>query len=491
MKGCKNMKKIENVKFDRIFYHFEQISKIPRGSGNEKAISDYLLDFGKSLGLECIQDAALNIIIKKPASIGYENAPAVIIQGHMDMVCEKNSDKEHDFEKDPINLVVKGDYIYADRTTLGADDGIAVAYAMTLLEDNTIEHPAIEVLLTTDEEAGMSGAMALQPHYINGKIVLNLDSEEEGKLLVSCAGGIRTKSILPIEWIDKKNDTIAYNLVIRGLKGGHSGMEIHLGRGNSNKLMGRLLKNIDKELDFNLVSLNGGSKNNAIPRESSSIITISQKDERKLLDIKRRVCEELKNEFSKKDPNLRVHLLEVEESVDRVFSDDSTKKAVNLLYMYPNGVNTVSSDIQGLTESSTNLGVVTTLENSIEYDSTARSSVSSLKDEIVTRSKCITEILGGKLVTESSYPEWPYKTDSKIREVCKDVYERMYEKTPEIVAIHAGVECGLFKEKLGNDVDMISFGPDIIDIHTPNEHISISSVERCYEYLLEVLKEIK
>lgn len=485
------MKKIENVKFDRIFYHFEQISKIPRGSGNEKAISDYLLDFGKSLGLECIQDAALNIIIKKPASIGYENAPAVIIQGHMDMVCEKNSDKEHDFEKDPINLVVKGDYIYADRTTLGADDGIAVAYAMTLLEDNTIEHPAIEVLLTTDEEAGMSGAMALQPHYINGKIVLNLDSEEEGKLLVSCAGGIRTKSILPIEWIDKKNDTIAYNLVIRGLKGGHSGMEIHLGRGNSNKLMGRLLKNIDKELDFNLVSLNGGSKNNAIPRESSSIITISQKDERKLLDIKRRVCEELKNEFSKKDPNLRVHLLEVEESVDRVFSDDSTKKAVDLLYMYPNGVNTVSSDIQGLTESSTNLGVVTTLENSIEYDSTARSSVSSLKDEIVTRSKCITEILGGKLVTESSYPEWPYKTDSKIREVCKDVYERMYEKTPEIVAIHAGVECGLFKEKLGNDVDMISFGPDIIDIHTPNEHISISSVERCYEYLLEVLKEIK
>lgn len=485
------MKKIENVKFDRIFYHFEQISKIPRGSGNEKAISDYLLDFGKSLGLECIQDAALNIIIKKPASIGYENAPAVIIQGHMDMVCEKNSDKEHDFEKDPINLVIKGDYIYADRTTLGADDGIAVAYAMTLLEDNTIEHPAIEVLLTTDEEAGMSGAMALQPHYINGKIVLNLDSEEEGKLLVSCAGGIRTKSILPIEWIDKKNDTIAYNIVIRGLKGGHSGMEIHLGRGNSNKLMGRLLKNIDKELDFNLVSLNGGSKNNAIPRESSSIITISQKDERKLLDIKRRVCEELKNEFSKKDPNLRVHLLEVEESVDKVFSDDSTKKAVDLLYMYPNGVNTVSSDIQGLTESSTNLGVVTTLENSIEYDSTARSSVSSLKDEIVTRSKCITEILGGKLVTESSYPEWPYKTDSKIREVCKDVYERMYEKTPEILAIHAGVECGLFKEKLGNDVDMISFGPDIIDIHTPNEHISISSVERCYEYLLEVLKEIK
>lgn len=485
------MRKNEDIYNNRVFYHFEQISKIPRGSGNEKNISDYLLDFGKKLGLECIQDGALNIIIKKPASKGYENAPTVIIQGHMDMVCEKNSDKEHDFTKDPIELIVKGDYIYADNTTLGADDGIAVAYAMALLEDGTLEHPAIEVLLTTDEEAGMSGAMAVQPQYIDGKIVLNLDSEEEGKLLVSCAGGITTKSIFPIEWISKKDNTVAYNIVVRGLKGGHSGMEIHLERGNSNKLMGRVLKEIENELSFNLVSINGGSKNNAIPRECSSVITIDKDDERKLIEIKTRICNQLKKEFGKKDPNLRVYFLETEEKVEKVFSNKFTKNIVNLLYLYPNGVNTLSAEIKGLTESSTNLGVVTTFENTIECESAVRSSVPSLKNEIVNRSKCITEILGGEFFTESQYPEWPYKTDSKIREICKDVYERMYGEIPEIVAIHAGVECGLFKEILGDDLDMISFGPNIFDVHTPNEHMSISSVERCYKYLLEVLKEIK
>ena len=226
------------------------------------------------------------MIIKKPASKGYEKAPVVIIQGHMDMVCEKNSDKIHDFTKDPIKLIVKGDYIYADKTTLGGDDGIALAYAMAILEDNTIEHPALEVLITSDEEAGMSGAMAIQPHYINGKIVLNIDSEEEGKLLVSCAGGIRTKSTLPIEWIDKKENTKEYTLVIKGLKGGHSGTDINLGRGNSNKLMGRLLKEITNEIKLNLVSLNGGSKNNAIPREATAVVSINSADEKKLIRFK-------------------------------------------------------------------------------------------------------------------------------------------------------------------------------------------------------------
>ena len=483
------MKNLENITEERIFYHFNEISKIPRGSGNEKQISDYLLNFGKDLGLECIQDGSLNVIIKKPASKGYEEAPIVIIQGHMDMVCEKNSEKVHDFTKDPIELIIKGDYIYADKTTLGGDDGIALAYAMAILEDNTIEHPALEVLITSDEEAGMSGAMAVQPHYINGKIVLNIDSEEEGKLLVSCAGGIRTKSTVPIEWIDKKEKTKEYTLVIKGLKGGHSGTDINLGRGNSNKLMGRLLKEISKEIQLNLVSLNGGSKNNAIPREATAVVSIKSKEEKKLLDLKMKVCENLKKEFSKKDHDLRIYLLEYENSIEKVFSDDTTAKAINLLYMYPNGVNTVSSEIEGLTESSTNLGVVITNENDVEYDSSVRSSVFSLREEIVERIRCITEIIGGRFETNAGYPAWPYKTDSKIRELCKEVYSKMYGKEPEIVAIHAGVECGLLKEKLG-DLDMISFGPDIFDIHTPNEHMSISSASRCFEYLLAVLKKI-
>lgn len=484
------MKKIESVKAERVFYHFEEISKIPRGSGNEKEISDYLLEFGKKLGLECIQDGALNIIIKKPASKGYENSPTVIIQGHMDMVCEKNSDKRHDFTKDPIDLVVKGDYIYADRTTLGGDDGIAVAYAMAILEDDNLEHPALEILLTTDEETGMTGAMAVEPKYINGKIVLNLDSEEEGKLLVSCAGGIRTKSKLAIEWTDKKENAKEYEIVISGLKGGHSGAEIHLGRGNSNKLIGRFLQGITKELKFNLVSINGGSKNNAIPRECTAIISINECDQEKLIDINTQICNCFKKEFSQKDQNLKLNLKEYNGKIKKVFSDDTTKNVVNLLYLYPNGVNTISSEIEGLTESSTNLGVVTTNKQDVEYDSLVRSSVFSLREEIVERIKCLTEMVGGEFEISSAYPEWPYKIDSKIREISKDVYLRLFGKEAEIVAIHAGVECGLFKEKLG-DLDMISFGPDIIDIHTPNEHMSISSIERCYEYLLEILKEIK
>ncbi|MCE5222172.1 MAG: aminoacyl-histidine dipeptidase [Clostridium sp.] len=484
------MKNFKNITDERIFYHFKEISKIPRGSGNEKQISDYLLNFGRNLGLDCIQDVALNVIIKKPASKGYEKAPVVIIQGHMDMVCEKNSDKEHDFTKDPIKLIVKGDYIYADKTTLGGDDGIALAYAMAILEDNTIEHPALEVLITTDEEAGMSGALAVQADYINGKIVLNIDSEEEGKLLVSCAGGIRTKSTLPIEWIDKKENTKEYTLIIKGLKGGHSGTDINLGKGNSNKLMGRLLKEITNKIKLNLVSLNGGSKNNAIPREATAVVSINSTDEKNLMDLKTKVCENLKKEFSKKDSNLGIYLLECENSVGKVFSDDTTTKTINLLYMYPNGVNTMSSDIEGLTESSTNLGVVTTNQNEVEYDSAVRSSVFSLREEIVERNKCITEILGGTFTTNAGYPAWSYKTDSKIREICKKVYSKMYGKEADIFAMHAGVECGILREKLG-DLDMISFGPDIIDIHTPVEHMSISSTRRCFKYLLEVLKEIR
>lgn len=484
------MKNLENITSERIFHHFEEINKIPRGSGNEKQISDYLLNFGKKLGLESIQDEALNIIIKKPASKGYENAPAVIIQGHMDMVCEKNNDTVHDFTKDPIKLVIKDDYIYADNTTLGGDDGIAIAYAMAILEDDTIEHPALEVLITTDEETGMTGAMAIKPEHLQGKIVLNLDSEEEGKLWVSCAGGIRTQSKLPINWIGKKENTKEFILEVKGLKGGHSGAEIHLGKGNANKLMGRLLREISKEVEFNLVSLNGGAKDNAIPREATAVISVNKSQEKELQEVKERVYETLKYEFSKKDPEIRIELLESKEKVEKVFSDETTTKVISLSYLYTNGINTMSADIEGLVESSTNLGVVINNENDIEYHSAVRSSVLSLKEEQVERNKCLTEALGGTFTTKAAYPEWPYKQDSKIREVCKEVYSRMYGKEPDVVAIHAGLECGILKEKLG-DLDMISFGPDIIDIHTPNEHLSISSARRCFEYVLEVLKEIR
>ena len=465
------MKILQNLEPESVFEYFEAISNIPRGSGNEKAISDYLLNFGRSLGLETIQDEALNIIIKKPATNGYEKSPTVIIQGHMDMVCEKNNGTKHDFEKDPLKLRVVNDYIYATDTTLGADNGIAVAYAMALLEAKDIPHPALEILLTTDEETGMSGAMAVSDKYIKGKILINLDNEEEGYLLVSCAGGIRTKGKLKIEREPVLEGKIL-TINISGLKGGHSGMDIIKERGNSNKLLGRILKELLSEVDFKLVSIDGGSKNNAIPREAKAVIAINEND----LDDVREVVESqslmLKNELKVQDIGLNIKMDSYDGIVKEVFTKECTEKAVNLLYLYPNGINTRSTEIEGLIESSTNLGVLTTKDEYVEFDSAVRSSVPSLKNEIVLRSKAVVELLGGEFQTKSDYPAWEYNADSKIREICQSVHKEMYGKEAEVVAIHAGVECGLFNEKLGN-LDMISFGPNLYDVHTPEEHMSI------------------
>lgn len=483
------MKILQNLEPKAVFQYFEEISNIPRGSGNEKGISDYLLNFGKELGLESIQDEALNVIIKKPGTPGYENAPTVIIQGHMDMVCEKNNGVEHDFEKDPLKLRIVDDYIYATDTTLGADNGIAVAYAMAILASNDIPHPPIEVLLTTDEETGMSGAMAINKEHIDGKILINLDNEEEGYLLVSCAGGIRSNATIDVNY-QAINDKKLIKINISGLKGGHSGMDIIKERGNSNKILGRILKGLLREVKFNLVSLNGGSKNNAIPREAEAVIAINVNDENIVVDIINNWNTIISNELRAQDPGLKIEASIYSNNEGKEFTDECTSKVVNLLYLYPNGINTKSTEIEGLVESSTNLGVLTTVDNKVIFDSAIRSSVPSLKEEIVLRSKTIVELLGGDFSTTSDYPAWEYNPNSKIREICQNVHKEMYGKEAEIVAIHAGVECGLFNEKLGN-LDMISFGPNLYDVHTPDEHMSISSVRNCYEYLKAILKEIK
>ena len=480
---------LQSLEPKKVFEYFEAISNIPRGSGNEKGISDYLLNFGKSLGLESIQDKALNVIIKKPGTKGYENAPTVIIQGHMDMVCEKNNGVEHDFEKDPLKLRIVDDYIYATDTTLGADNGIAVAYAMAILASNDIPHPPIEVLITTDEETGMSGAMAINKEHIDGKILINLDNEEEGYLLVSCAGGIRSTATLNIEKQDIKDKKLI-KINISGLKGGHSGMDIIKERGNSNKILGRVLKGLSKEVEFNIVKLNGGSKNNAIPREAEAVITINSSDEKTVIDVIRNWNDIIGNELRTQDSGLKIEALSIDDKEEKEFTDESTKKVVDLLYLYPNGINSKSVEIDGLVESSTNLGVLTTSDTAVEFDSAIRSSVPSLKEEIVLRSKTIVELFGGEFTTTADYPGWEYNPDSKIREICQKVHKDLYGNEAKIVAIHAGVECGLFNEKLG-DLDMISFGPNLYDVHTPDEHMSISSVRNCYEYLKAILKEIK
>lgn len=483
------MKILQNLEPKAVFQYFEEISNIPRGSGNEKGISDYLLNFGKELGLESIQDEALNVIIKKPGMPGYENAPTVIIQGHMDMVCEKNNGVEHDFEKDPLKLRIVDDYIYATDTTLGADNGIAVAYAMAILASNDIPHPPIEVLLTTDEETGMSGAMAIKKENLQGKILINLDNEEEGYLLVSCAGGVRSTATLKVDEQEIGSKKLI-KINISGLKGGHSGMDIIKERGNSNKILGRVLKGLLREVKFNLVSLNGGSKNNAIPREAEAIIAVNPNDENTAIEVINNWNNIIENELRAQDPGLKIEASITDIKTCKEFTDESTKKVVDLLYIYPNGINSKSTEIEGLVESSTNLGVLTTKDGVVEFDSAIRSSIPSLKEEIVLRSKTIVELLGGKFETTSDYPGWEYDPNSKVRDICQKVHKDMYGKEAKIVAIHAGVECGLFNEKLGN-LDMISFGPNLYDVHTPDEHMSISSVKNCYEYLLGILKEIR
>lgn len=481
---------LKDLKPTEVFRYFEEITQIPRGSGNEKGISDYLVNFAKEHNLEVIQDEVLNVIIKKPGTEGYENSPIVILQGHMDMVNEKNNDTEHDFEKDPLKLRVEGDMVYATGTTLGADNGIAIAYALALLASTDIPHPPIEVLMTTDEETGMSGAMGLNPEHINGRILVNIDSEEEGKLLVSCAGGIRTNVSLKINWESVKEDAAVVQLKIRGLKGGHSGMEIHKGRGNSNKLMGRVLYDIYNSYKFNLCKLSGGAKNNAIPREADAVLVVSSGDVENIKAKAAEWNETLKNEYKASDAEVNVQFETVSTKVEKAFSADTTEKTIKLLYLIPNGIQTMSMEIEGLVQSSTNLGVVTTDGERVKFDSATRSSVKSLKFDLINQAKIAAEAIGAEFTTESDYPDWQYDANSKARKVFEKVYKDMYGNDPEIVAIHAGVECGLFKEKFG-EIDMISFGPNLYDVHTPDEHLNIPSTERSWNYLCEVLKAMK
>lgn len=484
-------KTLEGLKPYEVLKHFESLSEIPRGSGNEKAVSDFLVNFAKNLGLEVKQDKGLNVIIRKPGTKGYEDSPRVIIQGHMDMVCEKNQGTEHDFTKDPIKLRIDGDYIYATDTTLGADNGIAVAYAMAILECTDLEHPPIEVVITSEEETGMGGVIALDKNDVEGRILINIDSEEEGTLLVSCAGGLRTKVTLPIEWMDAPtSDVIDCNIRVRGLKGGHSGMDINKERGNSNKILGRFLYNIEHNMDLFIVSLTGGAKDNAIPREADAVIKIHESSLELLNERVNAFNEILKNELKASDHGIFIELEVLKDKNSKCMSKLSTEKAIKLLYLMPNGIYTMSMEIKGLVQSSTNLGVINTLDNAIEYHSAVRSSVGSLKKDIAMETKAISELVGAKLEISNEYPEWQYDSESKIRRLFEKVYKRMNGADPKIEALHAGLECGLFKEKFG-EIDMISFGPDLYDVHTPNEHMSISSVERCWEYLKEVLKSIK
>lgn len=484
------MRILEGIKPERVMYYFEEISKIPRCSYDERRISDYLVKIGEDLGLEVIQDEALNVIIKKAAYKGYENSPIVVLQGHMDMVGEKTDSSNHNFLKDPIKLEIEDDYIISRETTLGADNGIAVAMCLALLESKDIPHPKLEILVTSNEESGMSGASALDSSKINGKILINIDSEEEGTILVSCAGGERNIITIPIEWseLTKKNEF--YEIIISGLKGGHSGMEIDKGRGNSNKIMGRVLENLDSQIGIDLSYIEGGSKSNAIPRYAKSMISISNDMVKKTSSTISRIEKELKTELISTDKEIELSFRKSDAIKNKVFSNKTKRNIITSLMLLPNGVQTMSMDIEGLVESSNNVGVVKTMEHEITIESAMRSSVGTLKSYISNQIKILAETIEAKWEISSSYPAWEYSQESYIREIFKNAYKDIYKKEISIAAIHAGLECGLFKEKFV-DMDMVSFGPNIYGVHAPGERLSISSTERTYTLLLKVLENIK
>lgn len=478
------MKVLENLEPKNVMKYFEEISQIPRGSKNEKEISDFLVKFAKDRDLEVIQDNFLNVIIKKPATKGFENVPSIIIQGHMDMVCEKNQGTNHDFLKDSLKLRVEDGWIKATGTTLGADNGIAVAFGLALLDSKDIPHPSLEVLITSDEEMGMSGAQNLDISMLNSKILINIDTEEEGELYVSCAGGARGVFEIPLTRVIKESE--ALHLKVRGLYGGHSGADIHLQRGNANKIIGRVLNALNKELELDLSHLSGGAKDNAIPREADAIFTVNNKE--KALEIIKNCEKTFKNELRVSDKGI---VLEIEDTkVEEVFDKKNTEKIISLLNLHPNGVCAISLDIENLIETSLNLGVISVKDSTIYFHSAIRSSILSKKLELIENLYLLGKTLNITFKDSAHYPAWSYRENSKIREIFINTFESINGKKPEIKAIHAGLECGLFDEKF-EDIDMISFGPDIRNAHTPEEMVNIASVERVWNYFLKAIESMK
>jgi len=481
-------KYLEQIDYKGIFKFFSEISKIPRGSGNEEEISKYLEEFAKARNLEYNRDSANNIIIIKEATPGYEDEPAIMLQGHMDMVCEKKKDSTHDFTKDPIKLLVDGDYLHADGTTLGADNGIAVAYIMALLSDENLKHPRLEAVITTDEEVGMHGAKALDLSNLKAKYMINLDSEEEGYLLVSCAGGLTATCTLPINRIVKKGRKISVN--IGGLKGGHSGIDIVNNRTNANKLLARLLFDLKKKCSYSVLHMEGGYKDNVITREAFAEIVIEPEAVmyRQITNEIDEIMEVYKKELRSSEPDLNFSVKDLGEGEFSVLDSESFEKLLFLLVQIPYGVQVMSSDIEGLVESSLNLGIFRLEDKQAIVCSSVRSSKSSYKKYIRDRLEYLVSFLGGSFEVRSEYPAWEFSKESKLREHLQKHYKQMYGKEMKVEAIHAGLECGLIAEKMPG-LDIVSIGPDMERVHTIEERLSISSAIRVYQFLERVIED--
>lgn len=479
---------LSSLKPERVFYYFEEIAAIPHGSGNTAAISRYAMDFAKEHGLSGRQDEAGNVLIVKPAAKGYEAAETVMLQGHLDMVCEKNFDTVHDFEKDGLKLAIMDDYVYARGTTLGGDDGIAIAYMLAILEDETIEAPRLECLMTVDEETGMLGAVQFDASDIEAKTLLNLDSEEEGIFLTSCAGGVRSCCSVPVRYKEKSG--IRYNLVISGFKGGHSGTEIDKYHGNANIILGRLFHYLGERIRFSVITLQGGLQDNAIPREANAEIIVHEEDVPNFEDICDGFEAMIRNEYQAVEDNIQIYCNNKGADTADCLTKKTQERVIFLLNTVPDGVQKMSMSIKGLVQTSLNLGIIRLNKTVFTATMAIRSSIQSEKEALCDKLRYLTETIGGTYSESGDYPAWEYNENSKIRRLICEVYKRQTGKEAVVQGIHAGLECGVLLSKKPG-LDIVSFGPDILDIHTPKERLSISGTQRVYELILEVLKELK
>jgi dipeptidase D len=478
--------RLDNLQPKKVFEYFESLCNIPHGSYNCKAVSDYCVQFAKDRGLEWIQDDAYNVIIKKSASSNYKGDSTLILQGHLDMVCQKTTESTIDFEKDPLDLHIDGDFLFAKGTSLGGDDGIAVAYALAVLDDDTLKHPNLEVVFTTEEEVGMLGASALDISSLKAKYLLNIDSEEEGILIASCAGGNVTKAVIPVQYQSENGDL--YELTIQGLLGGHSGTEIDKNHANSHKLLGEVLSVLNQK-NGKIVSLGGNEdqKDNAIP--SYSYVSFLADDVAVFKEEASHLKEMWEAAYDESEDGICVSIESKAQDINtKVLTKESAECLERFLKNSINGVQTMSADMEGLVESSLNLGIIHI--NDTEFTATfgVRSSVASLMDTMFEIEQKVTESCGGTLERLSEYPEWEYRKDSLLREQFVKAYKELFGQDMKVEAIHAGLECSILGAKIP-DLDMVAFGPDIFDIHTVKERLSISSTKRVWELLLKIIEE--
>ena len=478
-----------NLKPSKVFYYFNEITKIPRPSKREEKMSLWLEETGKKMGLDTKRDKVGNVLISKPATPGKENVTPVVLQAHMDMVCEKNNDKVFDFDKDAIETYVDGEWLKAKGTTLGADDGIGVAIALAILDDKELEHGPLEALFTIDEETGLTGAAAVEAGFMKGKMLLNLDSEDEGQFFIGCAGGQDTVATLPCEYEPVEESCEFFKVEVKGLQGGHSGDDINKGRGNAVKLLARILWNSYSNFNLRVADINAGNLRNAIAREGFAIVAVPKEEIDGWKAYLAEMDKTYKNEFHTTDPGVTV-AVEPAAAVKEVFEETFQIDVLNALVVCPHGVVAMSQDIPGFVETSTNLASVKVVDGNVVFTTSQRSSVETKKQAIVDKVSATFWMIGADVVNSDGYPGWNPNPDSEALRVLVEAYHNVFHKEPQVLAIHAGLECGLFSEKYP-DMDMVSFGPTLRGVHSPDEKLEIKTVQMCWDLMVEFFRLLK